>query len=419
MKVLFSMQREFTVLTATSAREALDVFQRTRIHVVVTDQRMPEITGIELLTRLKEISPNTVGILLTGYADLDAIIASINEGEVFRYITKPWNNVELRNKVFQAIHISSKLFAVEKMPQFSIPQALPVSQPAPQVPQSPPPPSSEVLESANGPIAAPQPFRAPAVSNTVGTPAMPKTPATPAMAKQGNILVIHPVSDTGVAMLVSKLFDDQFNIRKATQIESAMDILASHDFPVVVADISGSSANLMAFIKMLKQAHPAVLVVIVTSSADANVAISLINQGQVYRFLPKPVQTGRLKLSVLSAVSYGKSIRQKPVLLERHQVEDVDSRVWLQQAPPQPHYSPKPYARNGNAQSPPHEPGPLDHALPPPVPRNSNSPPPASEPVAAGNPQEQAKLSIKERIAALRKRFREGIYGKKETSYYS
>src|SRR4051794_2922385 len=76
------LRREFRVLKATSAQEGLRLMQEEEIHIIMTDQRMPRITGIELLARVKVRNPYAVRLLFTGYADLESIIAAINQGHV-------------------------------------------------------------------------------------------------------------------------------------------------------------------------------------------------------------------------------------------------------------------------------------------------------------------------------------------------
>ena len=84
------------MFTAENGALALEFVKRFGIHVVVSDQRMPSMTGVELLRQVKELSPNSVRMLLTGYSDLAAIVGSINEGEVFRFVKKPWDNAEMQ-----------------------------------------------------------------------------------------------------------------------------------------------------------------------------------------------------------------------------------------------------------------------------------------------------------------------------------
>ena len=107
LRLLFRGKCE--IYTATSGDEAIAIAERNSVNVVVADQRMPGMTGVELLKKLKEISPSTVRILLTGYSDLQAIQSSVNESEVFRFINKPWDNYYLREIVDQATNLSVEL----------------------------------------------------------------------------------------------------------------------------------------------------------------------------------------------------------------------------------------------------------------------------------------------------------------------
>ena len=82
---------DYRVLGANSGEEGLDALRRERVHVLMTDQRMPGMTGVELLRRARETSPDTVRILVTGYADVRDVIDAINLGNVYHYLTKPWD----------------------------------------------------------------------------------------------------------------------------------------------------------------------------------------------------------------------------------------------------------------------------------------------------------------------------------------
>jgi CheY-like chemotaxis protein len=102
----FTFEDEYDVLTATSARQALEILgQGPAIAAVVTDQRMPEMTGVEFLARVCERHPNTTRIILTGYADGEAMVRAINEGHVYAYVTKPWEPEELKQLVHRAVEV--------------------------------------------------------------------------------------------------------------------------------------------------------------------------------------------------------------------------------------------------------------------------------------------------------------------------
>jgi signal transduction histidine kinase len=89
------LRLDYKVLGATRASEGLALLEREPVHVVMTDQRMPETTGVELLAQVREKHPDAMRLLFTGYADIRAVVDAINRGSVYRYITKPWDPDEL------------------------------------------------------------------------------------------------------------------------------------------------------------------------------------------------------------------------------------------------------------------------------------------------------------------------------------
>ncbi|MDB5332281.1 MAG: histidine kinase,Response regulator receiver domain proteinhistidine kinase [Phycisphaerales bacterium] len=97
------LRLDYRVLGATRARDALEIMAREEVHVVMSDQRMPEMTGVEFLHRLRDEHPEAVRLLFTGYADIRAVIDAINAGNVYRYITKPWDPDELQVIIRQAV----------------------------------------------------------------------------------------------------------------------------------------------------------------------------------------------------------------------------------------------------------------------------------------------------------------------------
>ncbi|MEW4527620.1 MAG: hybrid sensor histidine kinase/response regulator [Maioricimonas sp. JB045] len=90
-----AFEDDFNIHTATSAAEALEILEEHPIPVVVADQRMPEMTGVEMFAILRQKYPHTQRVILTGYADSEAIIDAINEGQVYQYVRKPWQRIEL------------------------------------------------------------------------------------------------------------------------------------------------------------------------------------------------------------------------------------------------------------------------------------------------------------------------------------
>ena len=96
-------KEDYEIVTAASGLDALKIMEEKDVSLVVSDNRMPGMSGIDLLARAREISPDTMRIMLTGYSDLEAAISAINKGEVYRFITKPWNDEELKFTVRQSL----------------------------------------------------------------------------------------------------------------------------------------------------------------------------------------------------------------------------------------------------------------------------------------------------------------------------
>ena len=94
---------EYDVLTAGSGADALSLLEHHDMALLIADQRMPEMSGVELLQRTARLRPHMVRILLTGYTDIDSLIEAINTGHVYKYITKPWNNDDLLLTVGRAL----------------------------------------------------------------------------------------------------------------------------------------------------------------------------------------------------------------------------------------------------------------------------------------------------------------------------
>lgn len=96
-------RENYTLLTACSGPEALELLQKEPVHVVISDHRMPLMTGADLLRKIKALYPQTIRIMLTGHADVNAIMGAVNEGAVYKFITKPWDDEDLRLTVSLAL----------------------------------------------------------------------------------------------------------------------------------------------------------------------------------------------------------------------------------------------------------------------------------------------------------------------------
>jgi DNA-binding NtrC family response regulator len=250
----------YQVLTATSGSQALELARKFQPHVVVSDQRMPEMTGVELLRQIKEAAPATVRLLLTGYSDLAAIVGSVNEGEVFRFVSKPWDNDEIQGIIGEAAAIALELAA------------------------------------------------------TAATP-----PILPERVDAG-ILLIGVADETAAA--VKRFVGGACPVRGAADFDAAIGQLDAHETALVIAELGKRREESLPALKVLKHEHPEILVIVLTEASDSELVIELINQAQIFRFLNRPIDAEKLKTHVQGALTRYQSFKQNPHLTHQHKVAD-------------------------------------------------------------------------------------------------
>jgi len=251
-------RHDYRVFTATNGPEALEFVQKFKPHVVVSDQRMPDMPGVDLLREVRRIIPHSVRILLTGYSDLASIVGSINEGEVFRFISKPWDNQEIRKTMAEAAAIAL-----------------------------------ELAETAASP------------------PILPERLST-------GILVVSRGQE--IFRAVKELFGNTCPVRQAADLEQAFDVLNRQEIAVILADIESGGDEAITAFKLLKEQRPAILTIVLTAASDSELVIELINQAQIFRFLNKPVNLKLLKQHAQAGLTRYQAFKKTPQLTHQHKV---------------------------------------------------------------------------------------------------
>jgi len=92
----------YRILSTTSISEAFKLLAENDVQVIISDQRMPEMSGTEFFSQVKAIHPETVRIVLSGYTDLKSVTDAINEGAIYKFLTKPWDDKQIRDQIQQA-----------------------------------------------------------------------------------------------------------------------------------------------------------------------------------------------------------------------------------------------------------------------------------------------------------------------------
>ncbi|MEO8673358.1 MAG: response regulator [Tahibacter sp.] len=260
------LRSRYEVLATTDAAQALRWVRERIVHVVVSDQRMPQISGVDLLRQVREHAPRTMRILLTGYADLAAVEAAVNDGEIFRFLEKPWDAQALLTTVAQAARIAAEEFADLSPPSI---------------------------------------------------PAETRAPLRP--TTEVRVLVLD--EDPNSALLVRSLLPTHCRITVATSVESALARLAELEHAVVLAELRHSQDDVIDALKQLKRASPHTLTIACSHLRDGRLLIDLINQGQVFRFLPKPLGRELLRRALGAALERHAELLHAPQRLRRHEVE--------------------------------------------------------------------------------------------------
>lgn len=260
------------VYTANSGFEALEFFKRgEQIDIIISDQRMPGMLGVELLREVCRISPNTVRILLTGYSDLDAIIESVNAGEIFRYINKPWQSSKLKETVALAGEYAERL---KRTPR-----------PAPKTAST----SAGLL-------------------STLGV-------NLPPTAVKENLLFVDPRPANLQAY--QQVLGDKYEVHTAVNAAEAFKILKTKPISVLVSEVNLPDISAADFLVAAATEKPDVVTILLSDSRDASIAIRLINEAQVFRYLVKPMQRELLKSTIELAISRHQTLVSAPQLNTR------------------------------------------------------------------------------------------------------
>jgi response regulator RpfG family c-di-GMP phosphodiesterase len=106
---------KYKVFTAISGSDAIEILEKNLVHVIITDQRMPNMTGVEFLEKVIEKFTDPIRILLTGFTDMNAVVDAINKGKIFHYLTKPWNEEELDKTIERAYDIFMEREKIKQM----------------------------------------------------------------------------------------------------------------------------------------------------------------------------------------------------------------------------------------------------------------------------------------------------------------
>nr|WP_122959210.1 response regulator [Pseudomonas chengduensis] len=244
-------RRHYEVLTESDPLRALQRLREEHIHVLVSDQRMPQMSGAQLLAEAREIAPNTLRILLTGYSDLDAAVEALNNGGIFRYLTKPWDQQEMAFTLRQAAELAVRQ-----------------TQPLPSV-----------------------------ASETLSAPL--------------SLLLLDEEPDT-LSVVGEFCVAGGHRLLRARNLVEAMLQLNNESVDILVSDLKLAGEDTAPLLKTLAQAHPRLLSLVVTPFQDTQALLRLVNEAQIFRYLPKPIRRGLFEKGLKAAAEQALIWRAQP-----------------------------------------------------------------------------------------------------------
>ncbi|WP_296269831.1 response regulator [Pseudomonas sp. UBA6323] len=244
-------RRHYEVLTESDPLRALQRLREEQIHVLVSDQRMPQMSGAQLLAEAREIAPNTLRILLTGYSDLDAAVEALNNGGIFRYLTKPWDQQEMAFTLRQAAELAMR-------------QAQPL-----------------------------------------------QTVASEQLSAPLTLLLLDDEPDT-LGVVGDFCVAGGHRLLRARNLAEAMLQLNNERVDMLVSDLKLAGEDTAPLLKTLAQAHPRLLSLVVTPFQDTQALLRLVNEAQIFRYLPKPVRRGLFEKGLKAAAEQALIWRAQP-----------------------------------------------------------------------------------------------------------
>ncbi|MFP6801275.1 MAG: response regulator [Pseudomonas sp.] len=243
-------RREYEVLTESDPRRALQRLKSESVQIIVSDQRMPQMSGAELLAQARQIAPDTLRILLTGYSDLDAAVEALNSGGIFRYLTKPWDQQEMAFTLRQAAQIAARQLQAPKTSAAIPPAAL-------------------------------------------------------------NVLLLDEDAPT-LGVVAEFCVAGGHRLLRAASLSEAVALLNSQPIDLLVSDLQVAGEDTAPLLKSLAQAHPRLLSLVVTPFCDTQALLMLINEAQIFRYLPKPIRRGLFDKGLQAAAEQAQLWRAQP-----------------------------------------------------------------------------------------------------------
>ncbi len=253
------LEVDYVVHTAENGQKALEILAKYPIKVLISDERMPQMRGHQLLKRAKQVSPHTIRILLTGYADLESVMNSVNAGEIFRYLNKPCRNDALLNVVRLGVQIYDRLSSLKP------------TQPA----------------------------------------STSKNDVKPDLTLPKYDALFVGFTPDEIARLQLRL-SKHFTIRTATTVIDALKLISETPPAVIVSELKLDDYEGLDFLQAVVNENPQLIIIVLTETVDVSLITEAVNELNVFRYLPKSATQDEIERALMDAAARSAIYRAQP-----------------------------------------------------------------------------------------------------------
>jgi len=265
------LRGRFEVSATSDVHEALELVRSTEFDVVISDQRMPAMTGTEFLEQVKALSPHSMRLLLTGFADHTEVLESVNDSEVFRFVHKPWDNRRLIDTVTYAASVAREV-------PLQRPAAVPANEP--------------------DAVVVPLPQHG-----------------------SDNRAVLLMDKDPSIEHQLRSALGHSTLLLWARSPGEAMRLMHRQRVAVIVADTRSGNEATLDLIRAVKRGNPNTVAVIHAADCDSSTISRLINEGQIFRFITKPATQALIEQTIAQALNRHRELMARPSSIARHAVD--------------------------------------------------------------------------------------------------
>lgn len=284
------LQGDYAIEAFVNPREALQRCRDGRFDLVIADYRMPEMDGVEFLKRFGELQPDAIRLIISGQADFDALIGTVNEVHIYRFIDKPWDKTELAATLAEALAHREQILGNRRL--------------------------AEQYRQQHHWQRAQNPDRLYQVLIVDDEPNVLSAIARDLNARGGWFDLHTAMLYQADPALPLERRDLRFNISTTTSPIDALERAKQTDYDVVISDYLMPEMDGLLFLEAFRKIQPDAARILLSGHADKDALVNAINRSEIYGYIGKPWREYLLRSTVSQAISYRDLLRENRLLAE-------------------------------------------------------------------------------------------------------